>query len=166
MKIDDIDPLKLDLTHYQIESNVQLKQDVKIGIVVARFNDAITTRLLKGVLDYFKEAGILDCSVTIAYVPGAFELPFKAQQLLQSGSDGVICLGCVIRGATSHFDYVAGECARGIMRVSLTENKPVIFGVLTTDTVDQAFERCQNNEFNKGTEAAVSMVQLLRSLAR
>tara|TARA_B100001758_G_C18326138_1_gene566042 strand:+ start:760 stop:1260 length:501 start_codon:yes stop_codon:yes gene_type:complete len=166
MKIDDIDPIALDLSTYHIQQSGLLSKRYKIGIVVSQFNDAMTSRLLKGALGYLQSVGIVNDDIIIAYVPGAFELPLKAQQLLNNGCAGVICLGCVIRGDTSHFDYVAGECARGIMTVSLAANKPVIFGVLTTDTVDQAFDRCQNNDSNKGLEAASSLVQLLSSLAR
>ena len=159
MKIEDIDPILISLEGYisETESRTTLP---KIGIVMAQFNDAITSRLLKGSLDYFKTKNIPKKNITIAVVPGAFELPLKAQQLLQSGVDVVICLGCVIRGDTSHFDYVAGESARGIMTVSLQNNKPVIFGVLTTDTVDQALERCRDDTDNKGYEAAAAACQL------
>jgi len=162
LKIEDIEPVSINLEGYNTTAFVS-KKTLKIGIVVATFNKAITSRLLKGALHYFREHPIQDKNITVIFVPGAFELPVRAQQLLKSGLDSVICLGCVIRGDTAHFDFVAGECARGIMTASLNENKPIIFGVLTTDTVDQALDRCQEDTNNKGYEAAESACQLLNS---
>jgi 6,7-dimethyl-8-ribityllumazine synthase len=117
---------------------------VKIGIVASRFNEFIVEQLLEGALDALKKKGIDDRDIVIAWVPGAFELPLAAEKMAQTGKiDAVISLGTVIRGGTPHFDYVAGECARGIREASQRHGIPVAFGVLTTDTIEQALERAQ-----------------------
>jgi 6,7-dimethyl-8-ribityllumazine synthase len=114
----------------------------RIAIVVARFNSGITTRLLSGARDALRGAGVADGDVTEVWVPGAFEIPLAANALASSGRhDAVICLGCVIRGETAHFEHVAGQCAAGVMRVALDTERPVAFGVLTTENVDQALAR-------------------------
>jgi 6,7-dimethyl-8-ribityllumazine synthase len=145
---------------------------MRIAIVAGRFNDQITTPLLEGALTTLSKAGLDD--VPVHWVPGAFEIPVVAQRLAGAGScDAVICLGAVIRGDTPHFDYVAGECAAGIMRVSLDTGVPVVFGVLTTDDLEQALARCGGAEHNgvavnKGEESAataVEMVNLLRQIS-
>jgi 6,7-dimethyl-8-ribityllumazine synthase len=145
---------------------------MRIAIVAGRFNDHITTPLLDGALATLSKAGLDD--VPVHWVPGAFEIPLLAQRLATSGGcDAVICLGAVIRGDTPHFDYVAGECAAGIMRVSLDTGVPVVFGVLTTDDLEQALARCGAAEHNgvavnKGEESAataVEMVNLLRQIS-
>ena len=137
-------------------------------IVAGRFNDAITKPLLEGALDGLREHGLDPADVPVVWVPGAYEIPLVAQRLAGSGDvDAVICLGAVIRGGTPHFDYVAGQCAAGVTRVALDTGVPVIFGVLTTDDVDQAMERAGGSEGNKGREAAltaIEMVDLLRQL--
>jgi 6,7-dimethyl-8-ribityllumazine synthase len=139
---------------------------MRIAIVAGRFNDHITVPLLDGALATLKKAGLDD--VPVHWVPGAFEIPLVAQRLAASGAfDAVVCLGAVIRGDTPHFDYVAGECAAGIMRVALDTGVPVVFGVLTTDDLDQALARCGGEVGNKGEESAataVEMVNLLRQL--
>ena len=140
----------------------------RIGLACAEFNGGITDRLLTGALDGLEEAGCdLDRSVVV-WVPGAFELPVVAQKLATSGSvDAVICLGAVIRGDTGHYDFVAGECAAGLQRVQLDAGLPVVFGVLTTDTVEQALVRSLPDDTNKGAEAArtaVETVAVLRGL--
>jgi 6,7-dimethyl-8-ribityllumazine synthase len=144
---------------------------MRIAIVAGRFNDHITTPLLDGAITTLSKAG-LD-AVPVHWVPGAFEIPLVAQRLAGSGAcDAVVCLGAVIRGDTPHFDFVAGECAAGIMRVSLDTGVPVVFGVLTTDDLDQALARaggpaCNGVSCNKGVEAAttaVEMVSLLRTI--
>jgi 6,7-dimethyl-8-ribityllumazine synthase len=144
---------------------------MRIAIVAGRFNDHITTPLLDGALATLRDAGLDD--VPVHWVPGAFEIPLVAQRLATADAcDAVICLGAVIRGDTPHFDFVAGECAAGIARVSLDTGVPVVFGVLTTDTLDQAVARCggpacNGTECNKGVESAVTaveMVSLLRQL--
>jgi 6,7-dimethyl-8-ribityllumazine synthase len=152
-------------TYREIEGTLDAT-GMRIAIVAGRFNDHITTPLLDGALATLREAGLDD--VPVHWVPGAFEIPLVAQRLAASGGcDAVICLGAVIRGDTPHFDYVAGECAAGIMRVSLDTGVPVAFGVLTTDDLDQALARCGGAVGNKGEESAataVEMVSLLRQL--
>ena len=138
---------------------------MRIAIVAGRFNDHVTKLLLEGALDTLRDLGLDD--VGVWWVPGAFEIPLAAQALLEH-NDAVVCVGAVIRGDTPHFDYVAGECAAGIRRVSLDTGKPVVFGVLTVDTLDQALARAGGDEGHKGAEAAraaVEMVSLLRRIA-
>jgi len=141
---------------------------LKFGIVVGRYNEFISTRLLDGALDNLKRHDVDDDDVEVAWVPGAFELPLVAQAMAASRRyDALICLGAVIRGGTPHFDYVAAETAKGIAKVSLDSGVPVIFGVLTTDTIEQAVERAGTKAGNKGWEAAMSaleMANLLRTL--
>jgi 6,7-dimethyl-8-ribityllumazine synthase len=140
----------------------------RVALVCAKFNGGITERLLDGALAGLDKSGIKASSVTVAWVPGAFELPLVALRLAESGSvDAVVALGAVIRGETAHFDFVAGECASGLQRAALDTGIPVVFGVLTTDTVDQALARCADGDGNKGFEAAVTaleMADLLRKL--
>lgn len=140
----------------------------KFGIVVARFNEFIGTKLLEGAIDMLTRHGVADDAITVAWTPGAFELPLAAKKMAESEKyDAVIALGCVIRGATAHFDYVAGEAAKGIGQVSLQTGKPVIFGVLTTDTIEQAIERSGTKAGNKGADcamAAIEMANLLEQL--
>jgi 6,7-dimethyl-8-ribityllumazine synthase len=143
---------------------------VRVALVCGRFNDLITERLRAGALEALRGHGVDDASITEAWVPGAFEIPLAAQQLASSGDvDAVICLGAVIRGGTGHYEFVAGECASGIARVQLDTGVPVIFGVLTTDNVEQALERSQPDASNKGAEGAATaleMVDLLRQLPK
>lgn len=144
-------------------------EGVHIGIAAARFNGRVTELLLEGALERLRGAGVDPADVTVAWAPGAFELPLVAQTLADGGADAVICLGAVIRGETSHFDFVAGECAAGVQRASLDADIPVIFGVVTTDTLDQALDRAGGEHGHKGVEAAeaaLEMVDLLRQLAR
>jgi 6,7-dimethyl-8-ribityllumazine synthase len=142
--------------------------DARVALVCAKFNGGITELLLDGALAGLDKSGIKPSTVTVAWVPGAFELPLAAMRLAESGSvDAVVALGAVIRGETAHFDFVAGECASGLQRAALDTGVPVVFGVLTTDTVDQALARCAEGDGNKGFEAAVTaleMVDLLRKL--
>jgi 6,7-dimethyl-8-ribityllumazine synthase len=143
---------------------------LRIGLACALFNGGITQRLLDGALLALAAASVDRADTTIAWVPGAFELPLAAQGFATAGGvDAVACLGAVIRGDTSHFDFVAGQCASGLARVALDTGIPVIFGVLTTDNVDQALERARPDETNRGREAALSAVQMaamLRELCR
>lgn len=143
---------------------------LRVALACGRFNDLITERLLAGALDGLRRHGVDDQSISLAWTPGAFELPLLAQRFAVSGEvDAVICLGAVIRGATAHFDHVAGQCAAGIQRVQLDTGVPVVFGVLTTDTVEQALERAGTKAGNKGFEAAVTaigMADLLRQLPK
>jgi len=137
---------------------------LRVGIACARFNGGITWRLLAGALDVLGELGVDRTDVTVMWVPGAFELPLAAQGLVRGGADAVVCLGAVIRGETSHYDFVAGECAAGIQRVALDTATPVAFGVLTTDTLDQALARSASDDANKGREAATTALAMARSL--
>jgi 6,7-dimethyl-8-ribityllumazine synthase len=135
---------------------------VRVTIVAARFNRFITDQLLAGALDALGRHGIDGGQVTVAWVPGAYELPLAAQQALEEQDcDGVIALGAVIRGGTPHFDYVAGECSRGLSRVALEQGRPVMFGVLTTDTVEQALERAATDQGNKGYDVALGLLHML-----
>jgi 6,7-dimethyl-8-ribityllumazine synthase len=134
----------------------------RVALVCAKFNGAITERLLEGALSGLSDSGVSLDTVDVAWVPGAVELPLAASRLLWSGGyDAVIALGAVIRGDTAHFDFVAGECAAGLQRVALDTGVPVIFGVLTTDTVAQALERAGPGQTNKGYEAAVTALEMV-----
>lgn len=139
----------------------------RIGFACAEWNGGITTRMLTAALDLLDEAGIGADQRVIAWAPGAFELPLVARALAGSGSvDAVICLGAVVRGDTGHYDFVAGECASGIQRVQLDTGTPVIFGVLTTDTVEQALVRSLPDVTNKGREAAETAVAMISVLSQ
>jgi 6,7-dimethyl-8-ribityllumazine synthase len=149
----------------------QLRGDgLRVAIVASRFNDVITERLLSGARDGLLRHGVDEGSITVAWAPGAFELPLVAQRLAASGEyDAVICVGAVIRGATGHYEHVAGQCAAGIQRAQLDTGVPVVFGVLTTETVDQAIERAGTKAGNKGyesAETAIEMADLLRQLPK
>ncbi len=134
---------------------------VRFGIVVGRFNEFITARLLDAALDTLRRHGVDDANIEVARVPGAFELPLAAQRMAVSGRFGaIIALGCVIRGATPHFDYVAGECVKGLGQVSLQHAVPVGFGVLTVDTIEQAIERAGTKAGNKGADAAMAALEM------
>ncbi|MCM3163162.1 6,7-dimethyl-8-ribityllumazine synthase [Metabacillus litoralis] len=141
---------------------------LKVAIVVARFNEFITSKLLGGAEDGLKRHGVEESDITVAWVPGAFELPLVAKKLAESGKyDAVITLGTVIRGATTHYDYVCNEAAKGVSQASLSTGVPVVFGVLTTETIEQAIERAGTKAGNKGYEAAVTAIEmgnLLKSL--
>ncbi|WP_077624119.1 6,7-dimethyl-8-ribityllumazine synthase [Sediminibacillus massiliensis] len=135
--------------------------DLKIGIVVGRFNEFITNKLLSGAQDALRRHGVKEEDVSIAWVPGAFEIPLVTKKMAASGKyDAVIALGTVIRGSTPHFDYVSSEVSKGVASVSMDQNLPVIFGVLTTDTIEQAIERAGTKAGNKGAEAAVSAIEM------
>ncbi|WP_461201790.1 6,7-dimethyl-8-ribityllumazine synthase [Anoxybacillus sp. TBDG-1] len=134
---------------------------LKVGIVVARFNEFITSKLLSGALDGLKRHGVEEQHVDVAWVPGAFEIPLVAKKMAESKKyDAVITLGAVIRGATSHYDYVCNEVAKGTSHAALSSGVPVIFGVLTTDTIEQAIERAGTKAGNKGWEAALSAIEM------
>ncbi|KJS88571.1 MAG: 6,7-dimethyl-8-ribityllumazine synthase [Peptococcaceae bacterium BICA1-8] len=136
-----------------------LAEGLKVGIVVARFNEFITSKLLGGALDALERHGINPEEIEVAWVPGAFEIPLIAQKMVEKNYDAVICLGAVIRGATPHFDYVSAEVTKGVAQVGLKSGKPVIFGVLTTDSIEQAIERAGTKAGNKGFEAAVTAIE-------
>lgn len=145
-----------------------LAEGQRIGIVAGRFNEFITSKLLGGAVDAFVRHGGDEKNVTVAWVPGAFEIPLTAQKMVESGKyDAVICLGAVIRGATPHFDMVANEATKGVAQVGLRTGVPVIFGILTTDSIEQAVERAGTKAGNKGFEAvatAIEMINLLKQL--
>ncbi|MBO8127571.1 MAG: 6,7-dimethyl-8-ribityllumazine synthase [Peptococcaceae bacterium] len=143
-------------------------EGLKFGIVVSRFNEFITQKLLSGALDALNRHGVSENDVEIAWVPGSFEIPLIARQMAAKNSyDAVICLGAIIRGATPHFDYVAAEVSKGIAKVGLDSGVPVIFGIITADTIEQAIERAGTKSGNKGWQSAVNaieMANLMRSV--
>ncbi len=145
-----------------------VSENIKIGIVVARFNEFITSKLLGGAIDGLKRENVKEEDIEVAWVPGAFEIPLIAKKMVDSKKyDAVICLGAVIRGATSHYDYVCAEVSKGIAQVTLNAGVPVMFGVLTTDTIEQAVERAGTKAGNKGFECAqgaIEMVNLIREI--
>jgi 6,7-dimethyl-8-ribityllumazine synthase len=145
-----------------------ISKDIKVGIVAARFNEFITSKLISGALDALKRHEVQEEQVDLAWVPGAFEIPLIASKMAHSGKyDAVICLGAVIRGSTTHYDYVCSEVSKGIAHVSLDSGIPVMFGVLTTENIEQAIERAGTKAGNKGFDcamAAIEMVNLLREL--
>ena len=132
-------------------------EDITVAIVVSRFNSFITERLLEGAIDGLERHGVKKEDIDIVKVPG--EIPLVAKKLAQKNYDGIICLGCVIRGSTPHFDYVANEVSKGVALVSIDKEKPIIFGVLTTDTIEQAIERAGTKAGNKGYDAALSLIE-------
>jgi 6,7-dimethyl-8-ribityllumazine synthase len=138
---------------------------LRIGIVVSRFNDFVTERLLTGAQATIREAGVPDDDVVLLRVPGAFEIPIAAQRLAETSRvDAVICLGCLIRGATPHFEYIASACAHGITAAAAATGVPMTFGVLTTNSVEEALERAAPGDGNKGREAALAAIDLIRTL--
>ncbi len=145
-----------------------VSNDIKVGIVVARFNEFITSKLLGGAIDGLKRENVKEEDIEVAWVPGAFEIPLVAKKMAESKKyDAVICLGAVIRGATSHYDYVCAEVSKGVAQVSMNSGIPVMFGILTTDTIEQAVERAGTKAGNKGFECAqgaIEMVNLLREM--
>ena len=145
-----------------------VSEDIKVGIIVARFNEFITSKLLSGALDTLTRHEVKEENIQVAWVPGAFEIPLIASKMAESGKyDAVICLGAVIRGSTSHYDYVCNEASKGIAQVSLATGIPVLFGVVTTENIEQAIERAGTKAGNKGYDCALSaieMVQLIRQI--
>jgi 6,7-dimethyl-8-ribityllumazine synthase len=137
----------------------------RFGVVLARFNDFITDRLLGGAMDALQRSGARAEDIDVARVPGAFEIPLVARKMAATGRyDAVVCLGAVIRGATPHFDYVCAEAAKGVAKAGLDTDRPVIFGVLTTDTIEQAVERAGSKAGNKGWEAAMAAIEMANLL--
>lgn len=144
-----------------LQGNV-VAEGIKIGIVSARFNEFIVGKLLSGALDGLVRHGVKEEDITMAWVPGAFEIPLIAAKMAKSGNyDAVICLGAVIRGATSHYDYVCAEVSKGVAQVGLNAQIPVLFGVLTTDTIEQAIERAGTKSGNKGFDCAVAAIEMV-----
>lgn len=139
-----------------------VSKDIKIGIVAARFNEFITSKLLSGALDGLKRHDVQEENIDVAWVPGAFEIPLIASKMAKSKKyDAVICLGAVIRGSTSHYDYVCSEVSKGIAQIALTNDIPVLFGVLTTENIEQAVERAGTKAGNKGFDSAVSAIEMV-----
>ncbi|KYH32514.1 6,7-dimethyl-8-ribityllumazine synthase [Neomoorella mulderi] len=133
---------------------------LKFGIVVSRFNEFITSKLLEGALDALNRHGADPAAIDVAWVPGAFEIPLAAQKMTARGYDAIICLGAVIRGATPHFEYVAAEVTKGIAQVSLNSGVPVIYGLITADNIEQAIERAGTKAGNKGFDAAMAAMEM------
>ena len=151
-----------------LEGKLVSENGIKVGIVAARFNEFITSKLVGGALDGLKRENVKDEDIVVAWVPGAFEIPLIASKMAKSRTyDAIICVGAVIRGSTSHYDYVCSEVSKGIAQVSLANDLPVMFGVLTTDTIEQAIERAGTKAGNKGFECAqgaIEMVNLIREI--
>lgn len=147
-----------------------VSENIKIGIVAARFNEFITSKLLGGALDGLKRHNVNENDIDVAWVPGAFEIPLIAKKMANSGKyDAVICLGAVIRGSTSHYDYVCNEVSKGIAAVSMNSDIPVMFGVITTENIEQAIERAGTKAGNKGYDCAlgaIEMVNLIREMEK
>lgn len=145
-----------------------VSENIKIGIVASRFNEFITSKLLSGTMDGLLRHDVKEEDIHVAWVPGAFEIPLIASKMAKSGKyDAVICLGAVIRGATSHYDYVCNEVAKGIAMVSLESGVPVMFGILTTENIEQAIERAGTKAGNKGFDCAtgaIEMIDLIRNM--
>ncbi len=149
------------------EGNLTGAEGRRFAIVVARFNELFTKQLLDGALAAFRRHGVTEEGVDVAWVPGSFEIPPVAKRLAEAGGyDAVICLGAVIRGATSHFDYVAGQAAAGVARAALDTGVPVIFGIITTDDLDQAMDRAGAKSGNKGYDAAVAAIEMADLMAQ
>jgi 6,7-dimethyl-8-ribityllumazine synthase len=144
-----------------LEGNFRDAGKMRFGIVVGRFNEMIGSKLLEGALDCLRRHGVDDGRIDVAWVPGSFEIPLIAQKMAAAGRyDALICLGAVIRGSTPHFDYVAAEVSKGVAHVSLESGVPVLFGVLTTDSIEQAIERAGTKAGNKGWDAALSAIEM------
>lgn len=148
----------------QILQGKLIGDNQRIGVVVTRFNEFITNKLLSGCLDTLTRHGVDSENIDIAWVPGAFEMPLVAQKMVERGYDAVICLGAVIRGATPHFEYVSAEVTKGIAQVGLNTGVPVIYGVITSDTIEQAIERAGTKSGNKGSDAAVTAIEMINLL--
>ena len=145
----------------KLEGNVVAKE-IKVGIVAARFNEFIVSKLIGGACDALVRHGVKDDDIDLAWVPGAFEIPIIAKKMAESGKyDAVICLGAVIKGSTSHYDLVCAETSKGIAQVGLTTGVPTLFGIVTTDTIEQAIERAGTKAGNKGYDAACSAIEMI-----
>ncbi|MBR5485562.1 MAG: 6,7-dimethyl-8-ribityllumazine synthase [Oscillospiraceae bacterium] len=146
----------------QVFEGKLVSKDIKVGIVAARFNEFITSKLLAGAIDGLKRHDVKDEDIDVAWVPGAFEIPLIASKMANSGRyDAVICVGAVIRGSTSHYDYVCSEVSKGIAQVSMQSGIPVMFGVVTTENIEQAIERAGTKAGNKGYDCAVSAIEMV-----
>jgi 6,7-dimethyl-8-ribityllumazine synthase len=150
-----------------VEGKLVAKKDMKVGIVAARFNEIIVNKLLGGAVDGLVRHGVEEENITAAWVPGAFEIPTAANKMARTGKyDAIICVGAVIRGQTSHYDYVCNEAAKGIAQVSLETGVPVMFGILTTDNIEQAIARAGSKAGNKGYDCALSAIEMVNLLSQ
>jgi 6,7-dimethyl-8-ribityllumazine synthase len=150
----------------ELKGNLVVEKQ-RFALVVSRFNNFITDKLLNGAMDTLQRHGCPDDQITVVRVPGSYELPLTAKKLIAGGGyDAVICLGCVIRGQTPHFDYIAAECAKGIAQVALESGTPVAFGVITADTLEQAIDRAGSKTGNKGSDAALTAIELVNLYAQ
>ena len=150
-----------------VEGNVVAKEGMKVGIVAARFNEIIVNKLLGGAVDGLVRHGVEEHNITAVWVPGAFEIPLTAQKMAKSGQyDAVICVGAVIRGETSHYDYVCNEVSKGIAQVSLATGVPVLFGVITTENIEQAIARAGSKAGNKGYDCALGAIEMVNLTAQ
>ena len=148
-----------------VEGKVVAKEGLKVGIVASRFNEIITNKLLGGAVDGLVRHGVEEENITTAWVPGAFEIPVVAQKMAKSGKfDAVICVGAVIRGATTHYDYVCNEVSKGIAQVGLATGIPVLFGIVTTENIEQAIARAGSKSGNKGYDCALSAIEMVNLL--
>lgn len=155
-------PIKKEFFKMKTYEGNLIAKNTRVGIVVARFNEFITSKLLGGAIDTLKRHDVNEDSIDVAWVPGAFEIPLIAKKMAESGKyDAVICLGAIIRGSTSHYDLVCNEAAKGISQVSLNTGIPVLFGVITTDNIEQAIERAGSKAGNKGSECAEGAIELI-----
>ena len=145
-----------------LEGKVVAREGMKVGIVAARFNEFIVSKLVSGAVDGLVRHGVEESNITTAWVPGAFEIPLIAQKMVQSGKyDAIIALGAVIRGSTSHYDYVCNEVSKGIAQVSMQTGTPVMFGVITTENIEQAIERAGTKAGNKGYDCALGAIEMV-----
>ncbi|MBS4899184.1 MAG: 6,7-dimethyl-8-ribityllumazine synthase [Clostridiales bacterium] len=150
-----------------LEGKVVAPEGMKVGIVASRFNEFITNKLLSGAVDGLVRHGVDESNITAAWIPGAFEIPVVAQKMARSGKyDAVICVGAVIRGSTTHYDYVCNEVSKGIAHVSLETGIPVMFGVVTTENIEQAIERAGTKAGNKGYDCALSAIEMVNLMGR
>ena len=150
-----------------LEGKLIAKKDMKVGIVAARFNEIIVNKLVGGALDGLKRHGVEDDNIYTAWVPGAFEIPFIAKKMAESGKyDAVIALGAVIRGSTSHYELVCNEAAKGIAQAGMQSGVPVLFGVITTENIEQAIERAGSKSGNKGYDCALSAIEMVNLMAQ
>lgn len=152
---------------HMIEGKVVAPDGMKVGIIASRFNSFIVEKLLEGAVDGLVRHGVEDENITACWVPGAFEIPVLAQKMAQSGLyDAVICVGAVIRGSTSHYDYVCSEVSKGIAAAGMQSGKPVLFGVITTENIEQAIERAGSKAGNKGYDCALSAIEMVNLMAQ
>lgn len=150
-----------------LEGNVVAKEGMKVGIVASRFNEIIVNKLLGGAVDGLVRHGVEEENITAAWVPGAFEIPLAASRMAQSGKyDAVICVGAVIRGDTTHYDYVCNEVSKGIAQVGLSTGVPVLFGVITTENIEQAIARAGSKAGNKGYDCALSAIEMVNLMEK